>query len=140
LTNITQNISKIVLPTVPCDSLKPLYNGTTCIACSNNSLYSIKNLTCVTCAIQDYYDKTTNKCTPKPNYYPNLNNNNWIVGNSSIDKALNFTKSRKDLKNSLPCPSNASFFNNNTFDCQSCPNETYFSYDTFNCTPCGKNQ
>lgn len=104
LTRISQQDAKSILPTVACNASTPLFDGKSCIACSN-SIYDLKSLSCVNCSKSDYYNTTTNKCAPKPNYYPNLNNNNWIVSSESgIDKVINFTKTRKNLNDSLQCP------------------------------------
>jgi hypothetical protein len=140
LANIQKLNSQNVLPTVACDASKPLYDGKNCTACPA-SLYNLKSSACVNCTIQEYYNKTTNKCTPKPNNYPNLTNSNWIVGDATgVDRVINLTLARKKLNDSRPCPEFTEFFNNNTDDCQSCPNGTFFNYDTFTCSSCPANQ
>lgn len=136
LANIQKQISQSILTPIPCDASQPLYNGTSCLACPY-SLYDLKTLTCVNCTVKDYYNTTTNKCTPKPTYYPNLTNNNWIVNDADgIDRVINLTKSLKKINDSIPCPQNKEFYNSNTLECQSCPKATYFNYDNNTCNPC----
>ena len=49
--------------------------------------------------------KTTNKCTPKPQFYPNLTTYNWIVSDAlGLDKVFNLTATRKKMNDSSPCP------------------------------------
>jgi hypothetical protein len=104
LANTAQLNSKNVLPTAACDASQPLFDGKKCLACPN-SLYNLKTLACENCTIREFYNKTTNKCAPKPNYYPNLTNTNWIVGDAAgIDRVINLTQTRKNLTNSQPCP------------------------------------
>ena len=140
LANISKQISASTLPTNPCEASAPLFNGNSCLAC-NNSLYNLKTSACVNCSLQDHYDNKTNKCVPKPHYYPNFANNDWVVDDAEgIQRLINLTVARKNLTQPLPCPIATPFFNKNTLECQSCPTNHYYNYDQLVCVVCNNKQ
>jgi hypothetical protein len=47
---------------------------------------------------------------------------------------------RKALKNAVECPNEQPHFNNNTLDCQVCPDNQSFDYEKGNCVSCGQGE
>lgn len=140
LSNLSKQINAMTLPKTLCPEKTPLFDGKACIACPN-SLYNLKTLQCFNCTIDQYYNVSKAACAPKPHFYPNLTNPDWIVNDDAgIDRVLALIKSRQQLDTPHPCPEGTEFFNNQTLNCQSCPNGTYFNYDTFACAACPKGQ
>ena len=107
LASLDAAAAKLPAPKKACPSATPLFTGKECIACPN-ALYNLTNGTCVSCTKEQQYNASSHRCGPKPNYYPNLTNSNWIVADASgVGKVLNLTKTRKALNNSEACPEGA---------------------------------
>jgi hypothetical protein len=114
----------------------PLFNGTNCIACKHN-LYNIESSQCSTCAADYFYDSKTHKCLKKPEYYPNLNNNQWIVSSDAgLKKAIQLTKDRSAIPGSAICPEDKPHFNINSKTCEGCVKDTFWNYETSACMAC----
>ena len=114
----------------------PLFNGTNCIACKK-SLYDLEYSKCSNCGSDFFYDSKTHKCVKKPEYYPNLNNNQWIVSsNAGLTKVLQLAKTRAAIPGSATCPEDKPHFNLPSKNCESCAKDTYWNYDTSSCMSC----
>ena len=115
-------VAKVPYPTKACPSSAPLFNGSTCIACSGGLIYDLYSKKCVSCASSYYYNSTNKICQPTPQFYPNLNSPNWIVNNSTALKQLiTMTNQRKAMKSSQMCPNSAPNYDLNTNTCGNCP-------------------
>ena len=136
LSNLQTSINKVPYPSKACPSSAPLFNGTTCIACTNK-IYDIFNKKCVACASGYYYNTTLHMCSLSPQYYPNLNNSLWIVNNTTgLKQLLNMTQQRKLLKGATICPTSTPDFNINTNTCLKCPTGEYWNYFNYTCMAC----
>ena len=130
-------VSKVPYPVKACPPSSPLFNGTSCIACAINLIYDLANKKCVACASAYYYNSTYNLCMHMPQYYPNLNNSNWIVNNTTgLKLLLNMTNKRKLLQGAQMCPSSAPNFNLNTNTCGNCPTGQFWNYYNYTCMVC----
>lgn len=87
MTSLTESNKKTPEPKKACPTETPLFNGSACVSCSS-SLYSLESMKCANCISSFYYDAKTHACKEKPNFFPNLTNNLWIVSTDSGIKNL----------------------------------------------------
>ena len=74
---------------------------------------------------------------PITQYYPNLNNVNWVVNNAiGLQLILNITAQRKSLTYSAMCPSATPNWNANNNSCGVCPSGQLWNYNTYVCETC----
>ena len=136
MTTIEVANSKVPFPFKECPSTAPLFNGTSCIVCKNK-LYDLVNKVCASCASGYYYLDKINICVPVPKYYPNLNNTNWIVDNSSgLSQLIAMRNQRKLLNGSIMCPNSAPDFNIKINSCGKCPTGQFWNYQSLTCVSC----
>ena len=136
LSTLQADVNKVPYPVKACPSSAPLFNGTACIVCTN-TIYDIFNKKCVACASGYYYNSTLHLCKPVPQYYPNLNNSNWIVNNTTgLKKLFNMTNQRKLLPGAKMCPASAPDFNIHTNTCNKCAAGLYWNYYNYTCMAC----
>lgn len=119
----------------PCPSTSPYFDGTKCIACPQNQLFSITIKTCQTCPSDTIYSTSTFHCEPV-HYYTSLSTSDqWLSVQKTKDQLLQQEKQNASVSNSKPCPPEKPFFNG--AQCIACAAPTpLFSFDSGACASC----
>ena len=110
LSALQQQIQSSIMPTRPCPSSKPLFNGTNCMACPPNHYYLLKTYKCINATFVSNISA--------------LNKSGHVV---QIGQYTLSNLKQQILSSKVPtkyCPSTAPMFNGSL--CISCSNGTYY--------------